>query len=216
MTTELTATGWRALPWAIGFFALFFVGDIVAGILADESLPRPDAADQKVYDYVVDNAGANVAAGLGQIIGAVCLAVVVGLLARQLTDRRVALWGWVSAAAYAACGVLAIVMAAVAPNVSVDTVVLLRDANFLAGGVVTVVALGVFTLLASRADVFSRGVRRFGTIAAALAIASVFSLVFYFANAFLPIGRIACMIWAISAAVSLIRSSRRAPVGAAA
>lgn len=216
MTTELTAIGRRALPWAIGFLALFFAGDIVAGILANDPLPRPDAADQKVYDYVVDNAGASVAAGLVQILGAVCLAVVVGLLARQLTDRRFLLWGRVSAAAYAACGALAIVMAAVAPSVSVDTLVLLRDVNFLAGGVVTVVTLGVFTLLASRADVFGRGVRRFGTIAAALAIASIFSLVFYFANAFLPIGRIACMIWAISAAVSLIRSSRRAPVGAAA
>lgn len=216
MTTELSATGRRALPWAIGFLALFFVGDIVAGILADDPLPRPDAADQKVYDYVVDNPLASVVAGHAQIIMAVCLVVVVGLLARQLTDRRFVIWGRVSAAAYAVCGVLAIVMAAVAPDVSVDTLVLLRDLNFLAGGVVQVVTLGVFTLLASRADVFGRGVRRFGTIAAVLAIASIFSLVFYFANAFLPIGRIACMIWLISAAVSLIRSSRRAPVEATA
>lgn len=216
MTTELTATGRRALPWAIGFLALFFVGDIVAGILANDPLPRPDTADQKIYDYVVDNAAASVAGGLGQIIGAACLAVVVTLLARQLTDRRFAPWGWASAAAYAACGVLAIVMAAIASRVSVDTVALLRDVNFLAGGVVTVVTLGMFTLLASRADVFGRGVRRFGMVAAALAIASIFSLVFYYANAFLPIGRIACMIWAVSASVSLIRSSRRAPVGASA
>lgn len=214
MTTELAATGRRALPWAIGFLALFLVGDIVAGIFTNDPLPRPDAADQKIYDYVVDNPAANVAAGLTQIIMAVCLAVVVGLLARQLTDRRFVAWGRVSAAAYAVCGALGIVMAAVAPDVSVDTLVLLRDLNFLAGGVVVVVTLGVFTLLASRADVFGRGVRRFGTIAAALAIASIFSLVFYFANAFLPLGRVACMIWAISAAVSLIRSSRRAPVAA--
>lgn len=216
MTTELNATGRRALPWAIGFFALFFVGDIVAGILANDPLPRPDAADQKIYDYVVDNGAASVAGGLGQIIGAACLAVVVTLLARQLTDRRFAPWGWASAAAYAACGVLAIVMAAIASSVSVGTVALLRDVNFLAGGVVTVVTLGTFTLLASRADVFGRGVRRFGMIAAALAIASIFSLVFYYANAFLPIGRIACMIWTVSAAVSLIRSSRRVPVEASA
>lgn len=212
MTTELSATGRRALPWAIGFLALFFIGDIVAGLVANDPLPRPDAADQKVYDYVVDNPLASVVAGHAQIIMAVCLMVVVGLLARQLTDRRFVVWGRISAAAYAVCGVLAIVMAAVAPDVSVDTLVLLRDLNFLAGGVVQVVTLGVFTLLASRADVFGTGVRRFGTIAAALAMASIFSLVFYFANAFLPLGRVACMIWAISAAVSMMRSSRRVPL----
>ena len=66
-------------------------------------------------------------------------------------------------------------LAATASTLSVDTVIALRTANFLTGGVLHVMSLGVFVWL-TRTAFPGRGIRVFGAVAAVPALLSVVSL----------------------------------------
>ena len=107
---------------------------------------------------------------------------------------------------------LSIALVLVAGSASEATVDALRQANFYAGGVVTVVALGVFVLGAAlvlgRRGAIGRGARWFGVVAGALATLSVLSLAIFYATPLLPIGRVLCMVWTIVATVQLVRRAR--------
>jgi hypothetical protein len=68
-----------------------------------------------------------------------------------------------------------------------------------------VFALGVFVLLASRTPGFGKPVRVLAYVAAVPALLSVVSLVWFQGAVFILLGRLLCMVWAVSAAVSSIR-----------
>ncbi|MGH8964360.1 MAG: hypothetical protein ACRDXB_03385, partial [Actinomycetes bacterium] len=55
---------------------------------------------------------------------------------------------------------------------------------------------------------FGAGVRRFGAVAAVCAVLSIASLVLYPASILLPVGRVLCMLWTITAGVAMARALR--------
>jgi hypothetical protein len=208
------AAGRRSLLAAVGFAVLFVASAVVSGILGDGSLPLPGATDAEIYDFFANNGSTSVAAGCCQVASALCLWAFSVSTADQ-TGRTAgrqpapAVWGKVSAALYLLCGGLSIALGVVAADSSVATVTLLRDLNFYSGGVAHVVTLGIFTLLAALAGSVGRRVRMFGVIAAVPALASVVSPFVYVGNLFLPLGRVACMLWLITAAVGRLRGGGR-------
>jgi hypothetical protein len=105
--------------------------------------------------------------------------------------------------------VLGWVLTAVAADASLGTVDALRTANFVTGGTLHVLALGIFVLLASRMPGFGKAVRVFAYVAAVPALLSVVSLVWFNGSVFILLGRLLCMIWTVVAAVSVSRRLRR-------
>jgi hypothetical protein len=222
--TVYASAGRKALPFTIAFFVLFMGSDFAAGLFRNDPGPRPRDSEQKIYDYFINNGASSIASGICQILASLCLVAYAHVLAnalRQPEDDEASIaksaftWAVLSGVLYAICGALSIALPLVAPDASVDTVNLLRDLNFLSGGATTVVALGVATFIFSRHPVFSKRLRTFGTVASALAVAAVLAPFIYYANPFIPFGRTACMIWAISAAVSLLRMNRQDGIPAA-
>ena len=105
--------------------------------------------------------------------------------------------------------VLGWLLTAVAADASLDTVSALRTANFVTGGTLHVVALGIFVLLASRIPGFGKRIRVFAYVAAVPALVSVVSLVWFNGSVFILLGRLLCMIWIVIAAVSVSRRLSR-------
>ena len=70
-------------------------------------------------------------------------------------------------------------------------------------------ALGVYVWLASRSGGFGRGVRGLAWVAVVPSVASLVSLVVYEGAALILLGRLLCMIWTVSAAVSVSRAMAR-------
>ena len=104
---------------------------------------------------------------------------------------------------------LSVTLAIIAPTASLTTVQALRLGNFYSGGVANVVPLGLFVLAASatlgRGGFVGAPARWFGYVAGTLAVLSVLSLTFYYANVFLPVGRILSMAWTVAVATILFR-----------
>jgi hypothetical protein len=145
-------------------------------------------------------------------VSVTCFAVFVGFLAPAL--RAVgAGWlprvGYLSVAAMVVSSVLSVTLATVVTSATDATVVVLREANFYAGGAVNVVTLGVFVLGAAvvlgRERLFGAPTRWFGAVAGGIAVLSVLSLAIYYATIALPVGRVLSMVWTIVAGVVVHR-----------
>lgn len=218
---EPNRTASRRAPWslvgsAVGFLLLYLSTDFVAVKLASSPLPLPNAPAEEAKAWFAGNQLAAVVMGLSQLLSVMCLAAfVVGLrrsavaVSQVRAARRAAPWGLLSVTLMAAATVLSWWSAAVAPTASVDTVSVLRTANFVAGGTAHVLLLGIFVLLASRIPGFGTAVRVFGIVAAVPAVASIVSLVWFQGAALILLGRLLCMAWTISAAVSVTRRLAR-------
>jgi hypothetical protein len=120
--------------------------------------------------------------------------------------------GYVSTAAMVVSSALSGVLAVVAASAGDATVTVLRQASFYAGGVGNVVLLGLFVfgtaLVLGRELLFGKPTRWFGFVAGTLAMLSVLSLAIYYANAFLPVGRVLSMVWTVVAGVVVYRRVR--------
>lgn len=201
----------RAAPVAFGlvFLVAYLLVSPVAGGLADRGLPLPDDPVGDVVGYYVANPVAAVATAALQAIS-VC-----GLLAfaraLRLGGRTVAIAG-VAFGAMLVSSAVAVLLALVAGDVAGSTVGMLREVNFYAGGVVHVVALGTFVLAATQelhgAGVVRRAMRIFGWVAGVIAVVSILSLFLYYANVFLPLGRVLCMVWSVT--IGIVWWRRRA------
>jgi uncharacterized membrane protein len=105
-------------------------------------------------------------------------------------------------------------LAVLASSADETTVAVLRQASFYAGGVANVVLLGVFVfgsaLVLGRERLFGKPTRWFGFVAGTLAMLSVLSLAIYYANVFLPVGRVLSMVWTIVAAIAVYRRVKAA------
>jgi hypothetical protein len=103
-------------------------------------------------------------------------------------------------------------LAVLASTASATTVEVLRQANFYAGGVANVVLLGLFVfgsaLVLGRELLFGKPTRWFGFVAGTLAMLSVLSLAIYYANLFLPVGRVLSMVWTVVAGIVVYRRVR--------
>lgn len=214
--TELTVrtpTRWPLIISAVGFVLLYLSTDLVLANLASTTLPLPNAPVADVRDWYAQNQLAAVMIGICQLLSVASLAVFVRLLARRAgatawqaaAASRASLWGLVAVALMVASSALGWVLAVLAPGGSLDAVSVLRTANFITGGTAHVIALGVFVLLASRMRGFGRPVVVLGYVAAVPAFLSVASLLWFQGAAFILLGRLLCMVWTISAAVSITR-----------
>jgi hypothetical protein len=191
---------------AICFPLLYLAADVVSPNLASSALPLPDAPLAQSRAWFADNQLAAAMLGVAQVLSVSALAVFVIRL-RKLTPSasRWAPWGLAAVALMVVASVSMWLLAALAPGASLDVVSVLRTGNFVAGGTAHVLALGVFVTLVSRLPETSRPVRMFGYVAAVPAVLSVVSLVWFQGAALILLGRLLCMAWVVSAAVSVTR-----------
>ena len=216
--TERTDEGFRPrrkalIAGAIGFVALYLGTDFVVPNLASSALPLPTDPASDVREWFAANQLAAVMIGVCQVLSVSCLAVFVTALhlstasrSRQASGAAAPrTWGLTAVALMMISSALSWLLALWAPTASLDTVSVLRTANFITGGTAHVLALGLFVVLSSRIPGMSKPIRVMGHVAAVPAALSVLSLVVWQAAAFILVGRLLCMIWTVSAAVSLVR-----------
>jgi hypothetical protein len=207
------ATRHRAWLGGAVFTAGFVGNGVLTGAVTDTPLPLPDAAPAEVLTYFATETPAVVVSAVCILVSTLGLALFareVGAIARPDPKRTVA--GAVAIAALAASGLLGLLLAVLGPAGADSAVLVVRSLNFVTGGVVHVVALGGYvatlSLLRPGSRTFGPGVRRFGAVAAVLAVLSIASVVFYPASILLPVGRLLCMVWTVTAGVALARATR--------
>lgn len=216
LTSRPARSAATALGGALAFVACYLAVDLVAGRVATAPLPLPGAPAEQVYAYMTGNAPAVALTALCQLASVAGLLVFVLAARRALgpagDDRRVRqgqVVGVVAVLLMVVSSALGLVLAATASTLSVDTVVALRTANFLSGGVAHVMSLGVFVGL-TRTAFPGRGIRVLGVIAAVPALLSVVSLAWFYASVLILLGRLLCMVWTVAAGVALVRRARGA------
>lgn len=212
--TRASAAGpYGAVLGAAGFTAGFVANGVLTGAVTDTPLPLPDAAPAEVLAYFATETPAVVVSAVCLLVSAAGLALfarAVGAVAGPDPKRTVA--GAVAVAALTASGLLGLLLAVLGPAGADGAVLVARSLNFATGGVIHVVALGAYvatlTLLPPGSRTFGPGVRRFGAVAAVLAVLSIVSVVLYPASILLPVGRLLCIVWTITAGVALARATR--------
>ena len=191
---------------AICFPVLFLASAFVVPSLASSALPLPNAPLEEARAWFAENQLAAALLAAAQFLSVCALAVFVIRLRRLATPTsRSSPWGLAAVALMMLASVLAWLLAAVAPSASLDVISVLRSGNFIAGGTAHVLALGVFVALVSRLPGTSKPVRILGYIAAVPAVLSVVSLFWFQGAALILLGRLLCMAWVVSVAVSLTR-----------
>jgi hypothetical protein len=196
---------------AVLFLVLYLAVSPVAGAVSTDPLPLPGAPVEEVRAYLAANSASSLVTGILQGLSGLALALIVAgplnrraaAASRLLVVRRIA--GWLAVAAIVTSAILSIVLGAVGSTAATDTLVAIRTASFLSGGVVHVVALGVFVLTFALDRGFGRPTRILAWIAGVLAVLSLLSTVIYYASLFLPLGRLACMVALVVAGVSVLR-----------
>lgn len=201
--TGLAASPVGALTGALLFLSCYLAVSPVRGAATSTAAPLPGDPAAELRAYAVDNPLALTLTACLQ------LASVVGLLIFMVTstspsDRRARLAGGMAVAAMTVSSSLSLIVAAGAAGFSPGTVGALNTGSFLTGGVVHVFCLGLLVGLARKAYP-SRALRVLGLVAAAVSILSLLSLAVYFANVFILIGRLLCMLWTVLAGISLVR-----------
>lgn len=212
-TSPARRVGHRAWIGGAVFTAAFVANGVLMDAFADLPLPLPDAPTPEVLTYYAAEAPAAAASGTSILVMALGLTLfvrAVGAVAPPDPRRTVA--GAVAIAALVASGLLGLLLAVLGPAGADGAVLVVRSLNFYTGGVTHVVALGAYVatlaLLRPGSRLFGRGVRGFGAVAAGCAVLSIASIVLYPASILLPIGRLLCMVWTITAGVRLARAPR--------
>lgn len=218
LTDARSRVGPTALVGAVVFLLGYLAVSPVSGLLSTGEAPLPDASDTEIAAFVIANPAASWATAILQTVSVVGLAVfgyVVIAAGRAAVSRAVgvaAVFVIVSVAAMVISSGVGAVTAVVAHDVSAGTVGVLRLVSFYAGGVANVASLGVVVIVLARLlgslDRIGRASRVFGYIAGGLAVLSVLSLVFWYANAFLPVGRVLSMVWTVVVSIVLVRDRR--------
>lgn len=205
---------------AVAFLLFYLAVSPVAGAFSVGELPLPGSPAADVHDYLAANTTPSLITGILQGLSGLGLAVVVagsvpragGPYVVRAGSRHLArIAGWIAVAAILASAVLSIVLSSIATSAGTDTVATIRSFSFYAGGVVHVVALGVFVLSAVAMHGPSRLVRVLAWIAGSLAVLSVLSTVIYYASLFLPLGRLACMVALVVSGISIARRRPATP-----
>jgi hypothetical protein len=199
----------------LGFLLAYLAVSPLADALADRPLPLPGGPAAEVAAYYAANPAAITTTAVLQVVSVAGFAVFVGGLAPALRAAGAG-WlprvGYLSAAAMVVSSALSMTLLALSLSAGDSTVAALRQANFLAGGLVNVVLLGVFVfgaaLVLGRDLLFGKPTRWFGFVAGTLAMLSVLSLAFFYANAFLPVGRVLSMVWTVIAGIVVYRRVR--------
>lgn len=223
MTSTHTAdrTGARVRPLAplagaLLFAAAYLLLSPVVSLLGAGPAPLPDAPAEDIAAFARANPGVSIATAVMQTLSIIGLVIVItGQTTRVAGPRRRRVTiaaGALAVAGMAVTNITLVSSTLLAPNLTDETIAVFRQVSFFAGGVVHVVALGVFVLLVTQSRSWTRPVRVFGIIAAVPAVLSILSLAWYYASVALPVGRVLCMVALIIAGVSLLR--RKSPVAA--
>jgi hypothetical protein len=206
-----TKVGWGLLAAALGFVLLYLSVNVVTSVVTTP-LPMPDAPTEEVRAWYVDNGFGATLIGVCQFLSVASLGVFVvrfhrvAAAGRRLVSLdRARTAGLVAVALMMASSVVSWLLIALAADASLGTVSALRTASFVAGGTAHVLALGVFVLLSIRTPGMSKPVRVLGYVAAVPAVASVVSLVWFQGAVLILLGRLLCMVWTVTVAVSLAR-----------
>jgi hypothetical protein len=206
-------SGILAPAGALVFVGGYLAADALHSAVATGNRPLPNDPDDVVYRYLVDDSAA-VAASAGSILLSVAGFVAFVLAVRRVLPPRTeprSLWadrfGLLAVVTLTVSATLSIVLSGSASAVPVGTAVWLHDASFIAGGVAHVVCLGLYVGLTGRTFA-ARGLRILAMVAAAPALLSAVSLVWFHGSALILLGRLLCMIWIITAAIMLVRAQR--------
>lgn len=204
----------RLWPWGgVGFAAFFIVGQLASEATRTGDIPMPDAPASEVVEFFSTNTLSSTVLGAALMLSGLSLLFLVGRAAADMRPGIAARFGVIAGRAASISltisGALSIALAATAASAAPGTVEVLRDINFRTGGVVHVVALGLFAgLWCLNSTTMGRGLSVTGRVLAAPAVASIASLFWYYASVLLPLGRFSLMIWVVFAAVSLLRRNR--------
>src|SRR4051812_19617862 len=149
-TTENTGRTVRAsvpaLIAACGFVLAYLATELVTSSVSTSALPLPNSSPETARDWFWANQLAAVMMGACQAVSVLFLA----WFTIAIGARRARPWGFAAVGLMLFSSACAWMLAAVAPQASLGVVEMLRTANFIAGGTAHVVALGVFTFLATR------------------------------------------------------------------
>ncbi len=226
MNQQTTMPADRRPWWALSgvLFAAFFLGgDIVRGILTSVQLPLPGAPAAEVAGYYNNSQMAILAVAGFQILSSIALfifvACVVGFI-RQAQGSGSALpdlsrgGGLLAAILLLVCALLSVALIPIAAGDNLTLVEVLRYLNFLTGGTLHVATLGVFigaaSIVARNAKALPAWIYWLGIVTAALAILSLFSLVFFYASLFILLGRLLAFVWCITVGIVLVLRKQRA------
>lgn len=200
--------------------ALIFLGLYLSVIPASSPLqsgpmPLPGAPEADVFAYLAGSPGALLVTAVLQGLSVCGLALVLagpfGRVGAGAVRVLATAAGAVAVAAMLVTVGLSITLSVNAAGWGPASAVVLRDAAFIAGGVVHVVSLGLFVVLVSRLPGWSRPVRVLALVAGIPAVLSVVSTVAFYASVLLPVGRSLCMVWLVVAAVSVLRGRSLGP-----
>lgn len=201
----------KALVGGLVFF-LGFVGIILAGQLNDVPLPLPGSAEGKVYAYfreqtlaVVTNAVLQGVSALGLVIFLFAVIPRLARISRSAGIRLCRILGVAAVLSLVLSALTSVALAVMASQMTAGSVATLQQVGFVLGGVTHVVILGALIWCIARTGNWSVAVRKFGVAAAVPAVLSVLSVVLFPASVLLPLGRVLCMVWSISAGTSLLR-----------
>lgn len=192
-----------AAVFLLAYLAVSPVVDAVA------PLPLPGASSDEVYSYFTDHGSASIATGSLQLVSVAGFVLFLCSATRRAAASpqrcAVRIIGWIAAVAMVVSCVIALVLPLAADSLSPQQVEMWRQASFFSGGVIHVVALGGVALTIGLWGSWTRPVRVMAWIAAVPALASVASLLWYYASILLPAGRLLTMIAFVVAGVSLAR-----------
>lgn len=215
-------------PWALSgpfFVALFVWGLILGGVLSSASFPMPGAPPSEVARYYAENRAAVLAAGSLQVLSSLALFAFASRVTAFVNSavgrggalaRAVSGGGVLAATLLLTSALLGLVLALADGELGLGLVGTLRRANFLTGGTLHVASLGLLvgagSIAARRAKAVPRWVPWLGIAAAALAIASLASLVWFPATYLIPLGRLLSFVWCVAVGLVLALGGHREAV----
>lgn len=211
------AVSGSARYWAIAGAAVFLVAYLavspVAGMFATGDIPLPTDPGERIKAFLVANPLAAISGAILQAVSVLGFAAFARVVVPVAGNRALGVVAGISVAAMLTSSAITIVSALFAADLSADALSVLRLASFYAGGVLNVATLGFVAFVASRQLLRIRAVGRataiLGYVVGTLSMLSVISLAVYYANLFLPVGRVGSMVWAVVAAIVLVRRTGR-------
>lgn len=204
---------YRAIAGATIFLVAYLAVSPVAGMFATGDIPLPTDPGEQIKAFLVANPLAAVTGAILQAVSVIGFAVFARVVVPMTGNRALGVVAGISVAAMLTSSAITVVSALLAADLSADTLSALRLAGFYAGGVLNVATLGFVAFAASRRLVrlgaVGRGTAILGYVVGTVSMLSVISLAVYYANLFLPLGRVGSMVWTVVAAVVLARRTGR-------
>jgi hypothetical protein len=215
MSTSITsvrpdrAASTTAIAGAAVFLVAYLAVSPVAGMFASGDIPLPTDPGEEVKAFLVASPLAAISGAVLQAVSVLGFAAFARVVVPMTGNRMLGVAAGISVAGMLISSAITLVSALFAADLSADTLSVLRMASFYAGGVLNVATLGFVAFVASRRlrslGAVGKGTAILGYVVGTLSMLSVISLAVYYANLFLPVGRVGSMVWTVVAALVLAR-----------